>query len=97
MNTTRAFFQITTRAFFPNQGTFFQFSKMGEGKPPPSPPLVATLQNAGVISTLVGFQKDIAHITVSLLKSKAGAKQDKGEVIVALLNDILKGLEFLSS
>ena len=40
-----------------------------------------------------GFQKDIAHIIVFLLLSKAGTKLKKGGVTRGLLNDLSKALE----
>ena len=39
-------------------------------------------QNNIVIIILVGFQKDIAHITVALLLSKTEIKLDKKELVV---------------
>ena len=50
-------------------------------------------QNTVVIIILVGFQKDIAHITVALLLSKTGTQLDKEGVSGALLNDLPKSLE----
>ena len=40
-----------------------------------------------------GFQKDIAHIIVFLLLSKAGTKLKKGGVTRGLMNDLSKALE----
>ena len=46
-------------------------------------------QNTNVLIILVGFQKDIAHITVS----KALAKLEKEVVIAALLSGFLNAYE----
>ena len=50
--------------------------------------LVLFYQNT-VIIILVGFQRNVAHITSSLFLSKSGTKLDKGEVVDgALLDDL---------
>ena len=50
---------------------------------------VWSYQNTNVLIILVGFQKDIAHITVS----KALAKLEKEVVIAALLSGFLNAYE----
>ena len=52
-----------------------------------------SLQNANLAVTLVGFQKNIAHITVFFFLSKAGAKLDKEEVSGASFNELSKAPE----
>ena len=44
-----------------------------------------------MVTTVVCFQKDIAHITVSMFVSKAGTKLD--QVTSALLNDLSDALQ----
>ena len=46
-----------------------------------------------MVTTLVGFLKDITHITVLLLLSKAGRNLDKEECSGALFNDLSEALE----
>lgn len=50
-------------------------------------------QTTNVVTTLVGFLKDITHITVLLLLSKAGRNLDKEECSGALFNDLSEALE----
>ena len=51
--------------------------------------LVWSYQNTNV----VGFQKDIVHITIYLLWSKAVRKVDRGGVSAALLTDLSTDFE----
>ena len=53
-------------------------------------PTVQSYQNINVVTPLTGFQKEIEHIFLSLLLSKAGTKPDNKRVSGALLNDFLK-------
>ena len=48
-----------------------------------------------MVTKLVDFRKNIAHITVPLLLSKSGTKIDEGGVKGALLNDLSKAFEFI--
>ena len=52
---------------------------------------VKSYQNINMVTTVVCFQKDIAHITVSMFLSKVGTKLD--QVTSALLNDLSNALE----
>ena len=49
-----------------------------------------------MVTVLVSFRKDIVHITVSLLLSKAWTKLDIGADSGALLNDLSLGLKYIS-
>ena len=46
-----------------------------------------------MVTTLASFQRDIAHITISLLFNKAGTELEKRGVSGGLLNDYPKALE----
>ena len=46
-----------------------------------------------MVAKLVGFRKDITHITVSLVLSKARTKLERGEVSGGLMIDLSKALE----
>ena len=48
-----------------------------------------------MVTKLVDFRKNIAHITVPLLLSKSGTKIDEGGVKGALLNDLSKAFQFI--
>ena len=50
-------------------------------------------QNTHVVATLVGFRKNVAHITVYLPLSKSGTTLDRREVNGALLNGFAKAPE----
>ena len=58
-------------------------------------PSVRSFQNKNVVTTLVGFQQDIARIIVFLLLSKVGKKLNKRGVGRALLNNFSRVLEYI--